>query len=170
MFNFLELGHNMQRGEWTFDGSTEVTVNIFSLHVFHDLLNREVNQVAWLLGAKSAMERYFSNDNPTYTDWQNDVGVALATFAQLIKHFGWESMYQFMSQYENDIKINNNIPKNNQEKIDQWVIRYSKIVGKNIKEQFKMFGLPVSQNVDDQIINLEIWLPENEKNPEIFFA
>jgi len=25
------MGHNMQRGWWTFDGTTEVTTNIFSL-------------------------------------------------------------------------------------------------------------------------------------------
>jgi hypothetical protein len=28
---FHEMGHNMQRGWWTFDGTTEVTTNIFSL-------------------------------------------------------------------------------------------------------------------------------------------
>lgn len=28
---FHEMGHNMQRGWWTFDGTGEVTCNIFSL-------------------------------------------------------------------------------------------------------------------------------------------
>jgi hypothetical protein len=63
-------------------------------------------------------------------------------FAQLIKHFGWDPMYQFLrgiafkkycftwnffkiwiikKDYEYDIKRKSNLPTNNQEKIDQWV-------------------------------------------------
>lgn len=29
---YHEMGHNRQKGEWTFEGCTEVTVNIFSLY------------------------------------------------------------------------------------------------------------------------------------------
>ena len=96
-------------------------------------------------------------------------GMALMTFAQLIKHFGWNSMQTFMKNYEIDIESGKNLPKNNQEKIDQWVIRYSKIVSRNIKPQFEMFGLPVSDKVDQILIGLKNWCPKEEQDPNMFF-
>ncbi len=99
----------------------------------------------------------------------NFCGVALGTFIQLVRHFGWNSMYKILADYEQDIKNNINLPQNNQEKIDQSVIRYSKIASRNIKPQFEMFGLPVSADVDLLVENLEPFLPIEEKDPKIFF-
>jgi hypothetical protein len=96
--------------------------------------------------------------------------MALMTFAQLIKHFGWKSMRQFLKEYEKDIETKNHLPKSNQEKIDQWVIRYSKIVSRNIKPQFLMFGLPVSDYVDLLVSKYEGWCPEEEKDSQVFFS
>ena len=96
--------------------------------------------------------------------------MALMAFAQLIKHFGWDSMKTFMKNYEHDITNKVNLPQNNQDKIDQWVIRYSEIVSQNIRPQFEMFGLPVSKNVDDKLAGLELWCPSEEKDPSKFFS
>ena len=96
--------------------------------------------------------------------------MALMTFAQLIKHFGWDSIRQFMKEYEKDIERHTNLPQSNQDKIDQWVIRYSKIVSRNIKPQFKMFGLPVSDHVDAQVSKYSSWFPQEEKSSEVFFS
>ena len=98
--------------------------------------------------------------------------MALVTFAQLIKHFGWQSMYKFMSDYEVDIKNKRNLPKSNQAKIDQWILRYSRIVGRNIRPQFEMFGLPVpnKEKIDKELNGLELWCVEEEKDAEKFFT
>jgi len=102
---------------------------------------------------------------------KGDYGMALCTFAQLIKHFGWDSMRLFMKNYEKDINDDDSsLPKSNQDKIDQWVIRFSKIVSRNIKPQFEMFGLPVSNHVDTTLHDLEKWCPLEEKDPDIFFS
>ena len=112
---------------------------------------------------------YFSK-TPNYDDWQNDPYMALMMFAQLIVYFGWEAMYSFMKDYENDM-INNKaaLPTTNQDKIDQWVIRYSKIIKRNIKPQFKMFGLPVSDAVDAEVNKFDVFNPLEEKNADLFF-
>jgi hypothetical protein len=167
---FHEIGHNMQRSEWTFDGCGEVTVNIFSMHATKFVIGQDIINQAWPLGVKGSFKNYFAKV-PNYDDWKADCCMALMTFAQLIKHFGWESMRKFMKDYEQD-KTNNHaaLPKNNQEKIDQWVLRYSRIVGKNIKPQFEMFGLPVSNHINDQLRDLPAWCPENEKDGNVFFA
>lgn len=161
----------MQRGEWTFDGSGEVTVNIFSMHANSFVLGQQdVVSQEWPKNVASDFPKYFQK-TPTYEDWKQNCGMALMTFVQLIKHFGWKAMHKFMKDYEHDIESNRSVlPKNNQEKIDQWVIRYSKIVGRNIKPQFVMFGLPVSESVDAHLKGLRLWCPVEEKDPKVFFS
>ncbi|CAF1006076.1 unnamed protein product [Brachionus calyciflorus] len=166
---FHELGHNMQRNEWTFDGTTEVTVNIFSLHAGHIVLNRNILEQKWPNDVKPYFETYFARQ-PTYDDFKNECGMALMMFIQLIKHFGWESMYEFMKTYEDDIKNNSNLPQSEQDKINQWVLRYSKIVSRNIKPQFEMFGLPVSSHIETDLESFEPWCPYDEMNADTFFG
>jgi hypothetical protein len=168
---FHELGHNMQRDEWTFDGSVEVTVNIFSMHAFEFVVEKPILRQRWPLGQVQELRRHFKDGKiPTYKEWSNNPGFALMVFLQLIKHFDWASMRKFMSDYEQDIKEKRNLPKTNQDKIDQFVIRYSKIVGKNIRPQFEMHGLPVSPSVDEQIgSDLEPWCPVEEKDASRLF-
>jgi hypothetical protein len=160
----------MQRGEWTFDGAGEVTVNIFSIHANEHVVGQPMNKLGWLRNQKSEFEKFFAKQ-PTYQDWQGNYGMALVTFAQLIRHFGWRSMYEFMREYEEDIKARRSLPYTNQDKIDQWVVRYSRIVGRNIRPHFEMFGLPVTAGqVDEKLAGLEMWSVEAEKDPELFLA
>ncbi len=124
------------------------------------------------MSQKHLFKKYFEK-KPTYEDWKNNCHMGIMTFAQLIKHFGWEPMYKFLSDYENDIdnRIKSKLPKNNQEKIDQWVLRYSRIIEHNIKPQFEMWGLPVSESVDEELKDLPKWCPNDEiyPNPENFY-
>lgn len=158
----------MQRDEWTFHGSTEVTVNLFSLHATHMLIGHEVTRAKWLFDQRGNYDKYFSKQ-PNYNDWQNDFFMALITFAQMIKHFGWKPMYKFMKDYEYDIEKRLNLPENNQDKIDQWVLRYSRIVSRNIAPHFKMFGLTVSNRCEQALASYEPWFVENGKKYQSFF-
>jgi hypothetical protein len=113
-------------------------------------------------GKQSNYTAYFKN-GPSYEGWSNKCELALYTFAQLIKHFGWSSMKKFLRTYEKDMVNNKSaLPVDNHDKINQWVIRYSKIVNLNIKDQFKFWGLPVSDKVDEIVGHLEGWCPKNE--------
>jgi hypothetical protein len=121
-------------------------------------------------GNLKTFKGYF-NKTPTYNDWKRRYDMGLLTFMQLVKHFGWSSMKSFFSEYEYDIlHRNDRLPKNNQEKIDQWVLRFSRIVNRNIKPQFEMWGLPVSESVDAQLAGLEVFMPDEEKEPNIYFS
>ena len=164
-----EIGHNLQRDEWTFEGAEEVTVNIFSMHAFETLLGQKVTEIDWLHDQKDGLRTYFSKKQPNYEDWKSDCCVSVFLFAQLIKNFGWEAMRQFMHEYEEDIASETNLPKSNQDKIDQWVLRYSKIVGKNLTRHFKMYGLPVSNKVDTQLKIFPSWCSNEKQNPLDFF-
>ena len=136
----------MQREEWTFEGSLEVTVNIFTLNAYRVLFGEDKFKQFSLPAQKLS-----------YNDWKNNNYMALATFALLIEHFGWTPMYTFMKEYEDDLRNRNNLPQTNQEKIDQWVLRYSKIIKRNIKPHFEMFGLPVSTKLNHELSTYEPW-------------
>ena len=139
------------------------------MHAMEKIVGIPLLGTEFVLGRKKEFAKYFSK-KPTYDDWKNDCHMALMTFTQLLKHFGWEPMYQFMKEYENDMKNNKNaLPKTNQEKIDQWVIRYSKIIGHNIKPQFELWGLPVTDTVDAHVSNLPEFCPTSETDADIFF-
>jgi hypothetical protein len=159
----------MQRAEWTFDGSTEVTVNFFSLHAFHLLIGHAVNQIAWLRDQEKSISKFLTaHQQPTYEEWKGNYGVGLYTFAVLFNHFGWQSVYTFLKEYERDITgKSSSLPNNNQEKLDQWVLRYSKIVNFNIAPHFKRFGLPVSQHVNIKLGYLKQL--DIDIRPETFF-
>ena len=169
IFDYKEIGHNLQRDEWTFDGSVEVTVNIFSMHAYDAILRKSVNDITWLEDQKTSLKKYFACE-PTYDDWQRECCVAVFLFAQLIKNFGWDSMKQFMKEYEESISKGTHLPQSNQDKIDQWILRYSKIIGKNVTSHFQMFGLPVSNEIEDELKEFPSWRSNEIENPLDFFV
>jgi len=161
----------MQRDQWTFDGAVEVTVNFFSMHVYHHLFEQKLHDIRWLRQNIKEISEYLDSINKaniSYKKWQTKYGVGLYTFALLIKRFGWASMYKFLRDYEEDINNNHeSLPVTNTDKIDQWVIRYSNIVGYNLKKHFEKFGLPVSDQVDKKIKHLRA--VHIDTDPEKFF-
>lgn len=146
-------------------GCGEVTVNLFSMHAMKFVIGKDVLQQPWILDQKRHFRPYF-NKNPTYDDWKENCHIALMTFVQLIKYFGWEPMRKFLHVYENDIQTGQNLPRSNQDKIDQWVLRYSKLIGKNIRPQFQLWGLPVSESVNQNLRALPEWCPKQDIYPD----
>lgn len=145
----------MQRSEWTFESATEVTVNIFSIHAMEFVIGKKLTEIDWLKNPN--LTEFFSR-KPTLTDWENDLKFALFMYVMMIAEFGWQPMYAFMREYERDINYGlSTLPRSDQEKIDQWVIRYSKLVDRNIKSHFENFGLTVSDHVDEELSELEPW-------------
>jgi hypothetical protein len=139
------------------------------MHAMEFVIGKKIVKQTWLLGQKHNFEKYFDR-KPTYDDWKDNCYIAIMTFAQLIRHFGWKPMYKFMLDYEDDIvNHENRLPQCNQDKIDQWVLRYSKIVGYNIKRQFELWGLPVSYSVETILVGLPKWCPTEEIDAEKFF-
>ena len=140
------------------------------MHAMEKIVGLPIIQQEFVMDRKNVFPKYFAK-KPNYEDWKNNCGMALMTFAQLIRTFGWEPMYRFMSDYEDDMKNKKEaLPKSNQDKIDQWVIRYSKIIEMNIKPQFELWGLPVSDAVDEHVNQFEPFCPTEETDVNKFFS
>ncbi|CAL4139916.1 unnamed protein product [Meganyctiphanes norvegica] len=156
---FHELGHNMQRPMWTFQGTGEVTCNIFSLHAMHVIANKKPWLHKWLEGKIGKAKKYF-DDGADFSQWQKAPGLALFIYAQIIHEFGWEPFKIVFRSY--DILQRKQKPSSNEEKIDMWIIKMSDAVKHNLVPLFRFWGFPISSHVEETVSSLESFLPDDE--------
>lgn len=160
---YHEFGHNHQAPrDWTFDGTVEVTVNLFSLYVFETVCNiprektrRELTK-DW---QEKKRKEFFAKGSPFET-WKKDPFLALAMYVDMIDAFGWDAFKNVFREYRT--LSNEQRPKNDDEKRDQWMVRMSRQVGKNLGPYFDQWGVPVSKSAKDSIKDLPVWEPYKE--------
>ena len=51
------------------------------------------------------------------------------------------------------------LPKTDDEKRDQWMVRFSRATGKNLGPFFQTWGVPTSQAARDSIQEMPGWMP-----------
>ncbi len=159
--NFHELGHNHQRPWWTFDGDTEVTVNVFSTYCMR-LLSSTSNEKGWRWTINPEEIRIRANkltSEKTYTTMES-VADRLVFWIQLADEFGWEVYRTAFEGYERDAAQHpDRLPATNQEKMDQWCLRFSNAAGHNLYGfMHDVWGIPISSKVNDQLKSLPDWV------------
>lgn len=161
--HFHELGHNHQQGDWTFDGTVEVTCNLYSLYVSetvchlppgagHDAMNSD--EVAKRLKTYLALP-----DSEKFRHWKSDPFLALTMYDQLRVGFGWDAYKKVFAEYL--ALPNSERPKSDDEKRDQWLTRFSRAIGKNLGPFFQAWGVPTSDAARQSIAGLPEWMPED---------
>ena len=158
---FHEMGHNHQNADWTFDGTIEVTENLFSMYAFEKICHSEPLEAhpslakgAWIRN----MNRYLAG-GAQFEQWKQDPFVGLIMYIQLKNAFGWEPFVKTFKEYQQ--LSGNDRPKSDEQKRDQWLVRFSRTVGKNLGPFFQAWGVPTSQAARDSIQNLPGWMPDN---------
>ena len=141
---FHELGHNMQDPMWTFEGTGEVTCNIFTLHAMDMLCGQKPWIHQWLKDNILNAEEYLKA-GAQFELWQGNPGVALFVYAQLARDFGWEAYKAVFRQYR-ELKGSKR-PHDLQQQIDQWITCFSKVAGQNLLPLFEFWGFPVSDSM-----------------------
>ena len=157
---FHEVGHNHQSDDWTFDGTVEVTVNLFTLYVYEFLCGIPVAQ-NWRGSAAFRAEQMarYDFDSPDFEQWKLDPFLALVMYEQLQQAFGWEAYRQVFATYR--ALADEERPNGDDEKRDQWLVRFSRQVGRNLGPFFETWGVPTSQEARDSIADLPEWMPPN---------
>jgi hypothetical protein len=155
-----EFGHNHQNYDWTFDGTGEVTVNLFSMFALEGLYGRPKEQIG--LNQMPSYERrrmglYFSQ-TPSYARLTADAFDTLIPYSQLITGFGWNTFIDLFREYLNLPEAQ--LPSNDSQKVDQWVSRFSMRVGRNLGPFFQTWGFPVSSATLASLVHLPTWQPE----------
>lgn len=154
---FHELGHNHQRRDWVLAGTTEITVNIFSEYCFKKVcgLSRHGHGAMSDANRKKNLREFFNNPAMKWTD---KPFTGLIFYDQLIGGFGWDAFHKVFVEYRDLPK--NERPKTDAEKRDQWLDRFSKVVGKNLGPFFDDWRISTSQAARNAITNLPTWMPE----------
>jgi hypothetical protein len=150
-----EIGHNHQQPEWTWDGTGEVTCNLFTLYCMQNL----AGQGLWSRVGQSRpkMLQHIQSGAP-YEAWKADPFLALYMYTQLIDAFGWEPMKKVFAQYR-DLPANQR-PRTDLEKRSQWMVRYSRTINRNLGPFFQKWGVPTTEEARRSIADLPEWMPE----------
>lgn len=157
---YHELGHNHQKSEWTFDGTGEVTCNLFSLYIFEAVLGKDKTTGHGAVAPEKQEEHWKKHQKAgvPFSTWKSDPFLALTSYAQLIDAFGFDTLKKVIRSYQGtDLGP---LPRSDDEKRDQWMIRYSKISGKNLGPFFDAWGIPVSSEAKTEIESLPSWMPK----------
>ncbi len=157
---FHELGHNHQKKEWTFAGTGEVTCNLYSLYVMEKLCGISVAQTKRTSPEGMAKQfKLYDFNSPDWNVWKSKPFLALAMYAQLQLEFGWDPFKKIFADYQ---KLPNaKKPKTDQERMDQWLIRFSNEVNRDLGPFFKTWGMPLTDSAVKQVKGKKVWMPAN---------
>jgi len=156
---FHELGHNHQQGEWTFRGTGEVTVNLFTMYVLETVCGLEPTRAHGSISDRSRarlMREYFAD--PDFAKWQKDPFLALIMYIQMQKAFGWEPFKKVFAEYR--ALPDGERPRSDDAKRDQWLVRFSRTVGRNLGPFFEAWRVPTSEAARKSVADLPAWMPE----------
>lgn len=157
---YHELGHNHQRGDFTFEGTGEVTNNVLGLYVYHAVLGKDP-YIGHPSITRDAQKEHLANlkkAGDKFALWKKDPFLALTTYVQLLDGFGWEAWRKYLHSFADPAF--GSVPKSDDEKRDQFLVRYSKITNKNLGPFFDFWGIPVSSSAKAEVSKLEAWMPE----------
>ena len=156
---YHELGHNMQRGAWTFSGTGEVTCNIFTLHAMDKVSDRKIWIHEWLTNQLKTAEKYIESSG-SFAQWKAEPGLALFIYAQIAHHFGWQVYKTVFRQYEEDDPVMHH--STDQGKIDAWFNRISRACRRNLAPLFEFWRIPISPESATTLSDLTPYLPDDE--------
>ncbi len=158
---FHELGHNHQSSDWTFNGTGEVTCNLFSLYCYEMVCGVPIHETREQLTPEWQTEqtRKHLADGADFEKWKASPFLGLIMYSQLTDGFGWDAFRQVFAEYR-DLPDEER-PKNDDEKRDQWLVRFSRTVGRDLGPFFEAWGIPTSQAARDSISDLADWMPED---------
>ena len=80
-------------------------------------------------------------------------------YIQLIEEFGWEPFTKVFNEYS-QLPAEQR-PRSDDQKRDQWMVRMSRVTGKNLGPFFQAWGVPTSESARESITALPDWMPED---------
>ncbi len=158
--HYHEMGHAHQNPLWTFAGTGEVTVNIFTVLALHTINGYPLDSEAMRSDpgrALAAMHAHADKGAPFHR-WQSDPFLALQTYALLWHAFGFEAFDRAFRSYES--LSEHQKPRDDQAKRDRFAIQMSRAVGHNLAPYFTAWGVPLTEAPSKDLADFPAWMPE----------
>lgn len=157
---YHELGHNHQVSDWTFEGTGEVTCNLFSLYVHEKLTPKSYTHDAVQPADQAKRKREYIGAGRPFQKWKEDPFLALIMYHELRREFGWKPFQMVFAQYA--ALPPSERPQNDDERRDQWMVRFSRVVNKNLGPFFEAWGVPTSPAARASIAKLPAFNPKRK--------
>ncbi|KAF0243232.1 MAG: hypothetical protein FD180_3497 [Planctomycetota bacterium] len=154
---FHELGHNHQQPDWTFEGTGEVTCNLWSLYISETLCNLKPEQAHEALKDREKRSREHCRNGADYAKWKKDPFLALMMYLQLKEQFGWQPFKEAFAAYRALPAAER--PLTDQQQRDQWLVRISRAAKKDLGPFFDVWGVPTSAESRESLKKLPRWMP-----------
>ncbi|KAJ1609658.1 hypothetical protein OIY81_2259 [Cryptosporidium canis] len=151
---YHEIGHNRQSDYWTFSGTEEVTVNLFTMYSYYKLhpniypfkieyVKEQIN-----LGIEYLLEINSNKDDPERLEhifkdkWMTNHGIAFCNYLILFITFGWDAFKAVFQIYDKLQEIDKDLIQvhDYQHKMSIWIVIFSSVVGVNLKNFFDQWG------------------------------
>ncbi|OLQ16796.1 Peptidase M60-like family protein [Cryptosporidium hominis] len=151
---YHEIGHNRQSSYWTFNGTEEVTVNLFTMYSYYKLhpklypfnisyIKDQINlAVEYLIDMSSESKSPENMERDFREKWMANHGIAFCNYLILINLFGWNTLKTVFQVYDQLSEVDEELVQthNNQQKMAMWIIIFSSVVGFNLKYFFTQWG------------------------------
>lgn len=118
---------------------------------------KRLNRVQVLCCSPASLRKEYIARGSRFEEWKSDPFLALTMYIQVIEEFGWEPVKQVIAEYRQLSPEER--PRTDAQKRDQWMIRLSRAVGKNLAPFFDLWGVPVSQEAHEAVKHLPAWMP-----------
>lgn len=158
--HYHEMGHSHQNPMWTFAGTGEVTVNIFTVLALSTVNGYPLDDAAMRTepGRAFATMVKHAQDGAPFDKWKRDPFLALQTYALLWQEFGWDAFRSAFRAYD-DLAPGER-PSTDDEKRDRFAITMSRVVERNLAPYFEAWGIPISGAVEEAVGDLPVWMPD----------
>ena len=101
--------------------------------------------------------RPYLADGAKFAAWKSAPFLALQMYAQIREAFGWGAYKRVFAEYR--ALPAGERPRNDGEKRDQWLVRMSRTVGRNLGPFFEAWGVPTSVAARAAVKDLPDWMP-----------
>ena len=156
---FHEMGHNHQSGDWTFGGTGEVTENLFSLYVLETCCpGAPVHEAVTPDNISKRIRKHLVDQRADFEKWKGDPFTGLVMYIQVRQAFGWEAYKKVFAEYR--ALASDQRPTSDDDKRDQWLVRLSRAVGRNLGPFFQAWGVPTSDTARAALADLPVWMPD----------
>ncbi len=145
---FHEIGHNHQSHHWTPEGTSEVTVNLFTCYAIETVVGDNCRNKYYVTETEKGAQRVrnWVARGKRFEDWKNQYFLALELYIRLKDAYGWETFKKVFRRYRQPGFA---LPRNNDEKWQIFARTFSEECGHNVAKALAEWSIPISQETLD---------------------